>query len=75
MLRYPACHPSFSSGFVERQLDSAGERTGASAYFHRRQSDRYFWEAPVRQLGAFFTLCTGGIFGANSLRIFSRNFY
>jgi hypothetical protein len=35
MLRYPTCHPSFSCGFVERQLDSAGERTGASSYFHR----------------------------------------
>ena len=27
--------PANTSGFVERQLDSAGERTGASAYFHR----------------------------------------
>jgi hypothetical protein len=34
MLRYSACHPSFSCGFVERQLDSAGERTGPSGYFH-----------------------------------------
>ena len=34
VLRYPLPHPSFSCGFVERQLDSAGERTGASRYFH-----------------------------------------
>jgi hypothetical protein len=32
--RYPSLHPSFSCGFVEQQLDSAGERTGTSAYFH-----------------------------------------
>jgi hypothetical protein len=31
---YSLQHPSFSSGFVERQLDSAGERMGASEYFH-----------------------------------------
>jgi hypothetical protein len=34
VLRYPSMHPSFSCGFVERQLDSAGERTDPSAYFH-----------------------------------------
>jgi len=34
VLRYPAMHPSFSCGFVERQLDSAGERTDPPAYFH-----------------------------------------
>jgi hypothetical protein len=31
---YSPQHPSFSSGFVERQLDSAGERMGVSKYFH-----------------------------------------
>jgi hypothetical protein len=31
---YSSLHPSFSSGFVERQLDSAGERMGATKYFH-----------------------------------------
>jgi hypothetical protein len=31
---YSPLHPSFSSSFVERQLDSAGERMGVSKYFH-----------------------------------------
>jgi hypothetical protein len=31
---YSPTHPSFSSGFVERQLDSAGERMGVPKYFH-----------------------------------------
>ena len=34
ILGYSPMHPSFSSGFVERQLDSAGERMGVFKYFH-----------------------------------------